>query len=850
MKTRSLLKDWQLREEPLSCGIAQAHLVAEKIDGWMPVPAVPCDVHMALEACGRIGDPLVGKNAQACQWISQRSWWFQKVFYLTEKELQNFGAELFIEILDIHADVFLNSVHIGHHPSAFFPFQKDVSPWLQVGENRLLIRLTTGEETVTDEDLAPIRDFISVDDFTRQTGRGDLRRAMLRKVQSCYGWDQSPKLPTCAIAGDVRLDILDEVVIRDIRFETKALTEAGAEILAEAEIENRSRLFARNTTAVFRVMQEGTPIWEKTVNYLANTGLNYVNFSFTLPNPQLWWPNGYGDQPLYTVQVKAWDHLGAADEKQITTAVRTVSLEQPATSEDERLYYFTVNGKKIYCKGMDFLHTDCIYARAEDALYEKLLTAARDAHFNMLRFWHGSFCYERDYAYELCDRLGILVHQGFAYECAAYPDHLPQFRDLVAQEAEYQLRRLRNHPCIALWCGCGESLGTLISYRGKDIRNQANMSIYPAGTDIYGQLLPRIHHRLVATVPYQCSSAFGSYDSVESPKRGDRHPYPFVILDPSYQQTRISFEVVDEMDARFITEGGVMSPPAVEALVRCCGSEEHTEENDPVFRHHCNSYERNAVRDAVYRHYTGPRELSLREYCLYGGMFHGTLLSYEADHFRHLDHCNGCVLWCYTDGFGEVGFSVMDRFGNPKPAYYFIQRAFAPDRIVLRQSQGKAQIYCSNDTAEEKTINLAFGYVDFQGNYAPVQKKELRLPAYTKCFLAAEADLADMDLTQGIFYAQNGTGLPVILRNGDFRTLRLDKKAALTISNIVSTGDTLEFDITADGYAHGVHFGLEAARRFSDQYFDLLPGQTHHIVLRNAEGVSPDRIVPDCIIPG
>ena len=850
MKTRSLLENWQLREEPLTCGMEQASLVAEKTEGWMTAPKVPCDVHMALEACGRIDDPLVGDNTHTYSWIAERSWWFRKSFCLAKEDLQNFGAELFIEILDIHAELFLNGSYIGHHPSSFYPFRRDVSPWLREGENELLIRLTTGEEMVPEEDIAPIRDFISVDDFTRNTGRGDVRRVALRKVQSCYGWDQSPKLPTCAIAGDVRLDVLDEVVVRDIRFETLELTDAGARILAEAEIENRSRLFARNTTAVFTVEHAGETVWEKEVNYLANTGLNYVDFSFTMPNPQLWWPNGYGDQPLYTVRVKAWNHLGIKDEKQITTAVRTIRLEEPATSEDERLFYFVVNGKKIYCKGMDFIHTDCIYARAENALYEKLLTAAKDANFNMLRFWHGSYSYERDYAYEMCDRLGLLVHQGFAFECAAYPDHLPQFREQVILEAEYQMRRLRNHPCIAIWCGCGESLGVLISYRGRDIRKEKDMAIYPAGTDIYGQLLPKIHHQLVATVPYKCSSAFGSYDKAESPKRGDRHPYPFVILDPSYQQTRISFEVVDEMDARFVTEGGVMSAPDPEALIHYCGGEEHVREDDPIFRHHCNSFERYAVRDAVYRHYTGQRELSIEEYCLLGGLFHGTLLSYEADHYRHLDHCGGCVLWCFTDGFGEVGFSVMDHFGNPKVPYYFMKRAFAPDRVILRKNNGKAQIYCSNDSAEEKTIMLTFGYVDFQGNYAPIQDKKLQLPAFTKSVLAVEADLSGMDLSRGVFYARINGGLPVILRNGDFRTLRLDRTAELSVSNMVHNGETLEFDVTADGYAHGVHFGLEAARRFSDQYFDLLPGQTHHVILYNAQGVTPERIVPACVIPG
>ena len=147
-------------------------------------------------------------------------------------------------------------------------------------------------------------------------------------------------------------------------------------------------------------------------------------------------------------------------------------------------------------------------------------------------------------------------------------------------------------------------------------------------------------------------------------------------------------------------------------------------------------------------------------------------------------------------------------------------------------------------------MTLTFGYVDFEGNYAPVQEKEVRLAAFTKSALVAEAELSGTDLCRGVFYARIDGGLPVILRNGDFRTLQLEKAANLTVSNMVSNQERLEFDITSDGYAHGVHFNLEAAHRFSDQYFDLLPGQTHHVVLYNAQGVVPEDIVPSCVIPG
>ncbi len=846
MRTISLMQDWRLREEPLFCGPENAMLVQNSADGWMTIPSLPCDVHMALQAAGRIDDPLVGDNSLKCRWIEDRSWWFMKEFTLAPEDLENFGAELFIECLDIHADVFLNGSFIGHHASMFFPLRKNVRTWLRPGKNTLLIRLTTGTERVQETDIAAVRDHLSLDDRTRHTGRGDARRVALRKVQSIYGWDQAPRLPTCAIAGSVRLDLLDEIVVRDIRFETLELTGEGARIRAEAEIESRERAYARGCAATMTVEMDGETVYQKTVDTLFNIGLNYVDFSFVLPEPRLWWPNGYGEQPLYTVRVSAVNNYGRRDEKQIVTGIRTVRLEQPAVGQDERLYYFTVNGKKIYCKGMDFIQTDIIYARAKDELYDKLMIAARDAHFNMMRFWHGSVCYERDYAYELCDRYGILVHQGFAFECGAYPDHLPGFLSLVEKEAEWQIRRLRNHPCIALWCGNGECNGFLANYEKSRNWDHMDLDSCPGGADIFGQVLPRVEHMLSPTVPYQCTSPFGGYDALDDPRRGDRHPYPFVNIDPSYQQTRISFEVVDAMDARFITEGGVMSAPSKEALIAYCGGEEHARLDDPVFRMHCNSFERNAVRDAVYRHYTGEKELTLDEYCLYGGLFHGTLLSYEADHYRSLEHCNGCVMWCFTDGYGEVGFSVMDRFGNPKPAYYYMRRAFARDRILLRREGDSVSVYCSNDAAEPLDLRLTCGYVSFLGEYGPATEVSVRLEPFCKRVKAISLPLDGLDLARGAFYArpEGGDTLPAILRTADFRLLKLPRAARLTVSNAERHGDELRFDVTTDVFAHAVHFALGADRLFSDQYFDLLPGETRRVVLQNAQGVDVGQLRP------
>jgi len=863
MKTISLLKDWRLRDERLSCGPDMAQLVRNKKEGWMQVASLPCDIHVPLIEAGRIEEPTVAENSYAAEWTEKRSWWFQKTFSMNAEDISPYGVELFVETLDIHADLFLNGVHLGHHNSSFYPFCKDVNPWLKEGENELLIRLSTGLEYAESEGFEAIRDVVACEWRYRRPGRGEERRAMLRKPQYVFGWDQAVRAGTCAICGDVRLNVLDEIVVRDIQFETLDITEEGAKIHAVAEVESRCLNRARDCVATFILEKDGKIVHTETQNYMSQTGTNFRNFSFTLKNPELWWPNGYGEQNLYTVKVTAVNHLGAKDEKSIVTGIRTVKLDtsfvedEKSTIEGERNYTFVVNGKRLYCRGMDFIHTDAFYARVTDTQQEKLLKAAKDANFCMLRFWDGNL-YQTDAVYEICDKYGFLVIQNFLFACAAYPDHVDAFNREVEKEARYQVKRLRSHPSLAIWYGNGESLSIISAYNGtpaipgseRRFLEENNRAICTGGAYLVGELLPRIVHELSITGSYQCTTPFGGFESNTCPERGSAHFYPFLNLNPSYQQKRISTETFDELKTHFIAECGVMGPPSAEAYARYLGGDtSHYYNDDSVFEHHRNTFERYAVRDGIYKHYTGERALSFEEYCLFGGLFQGTLLEYVADHIRILPNCGGSVLWCMNDSYGEVGFSLMDHDGDPKPAYYYLSRAYNANRIILRNKDGVAQVYCSNAAPTPCKMNITCGYVSFDGEYGKSVAFNVDLPAYAPATLIGTMPIAELDLVNGIVYAkaEGREELTVTLRTGDFRTLNVAKKANLTLSDVVENAEGISFTVTADTFAHAVHFGVPAPNRFSDQYFNLLPGESRRITLKNPVNITAADIKPACV---
>ena len=844
MKSISLLENWALCDEDILVKAQDYKKVLAKKEGWLQVKSLPCDVHTPLIESGRIDQPLIADNSFKCEWIEQKSFWFVKKFELLEEDISKNGVELFIGTLDIHADIILNGQFVAHHASAMYPFIKDVKRFLKAGENTLVIRLTTGLEQVLDSDIAQVRDSVACEWRRRREGRGDDRRCALRKPQYVFGWDQAPRLATCAIAGDVRLDVLDEVVIRDIYFETQKIDSDGAHVFAQLEIESRRLVNACECDVTLVVEYDGERVFEASENYMSQTGVNFREFSFVIKNPRLWWPNGYGEQPLYTVKAYVKNNSGAAHQKEIKTGIRTVLLDTSAINDTERNYAFLVNGVRIYARGSDFIFSDCLYAKTPDELQKKLITAAKQANFNMLRFWDGNV-YQSDYVYDLCDRLGIMVIQNFCFACSAYPDHLEWFKKEVENEARYQIKRLRNHPSLAMWYGNGENSSILAGYLNRDFFALFDSEQFPGGTYIYNTLLPRLCRELSKTIGYQCTTPFGAYTDGESELRGDRHYYPFLNTAPENQQYRISTESIDALKCKFITESGIMGPPSKNSLIKYCGGEQNIFEGSSIFEHHKNTFEKDAVRDGIYKHYTGKRQLTLDEYCLYGGLFQGTMIGYEAEHVRVQPNCGGSLFWVLNDGFGEVGFSFMDHFGNPKPVYYFLKRAYAPQKLILKKEQDSVLVYFANNTKDECGFELEFGYTDFEGNKKSTTKTVCIKP-HTDREVVATMPI-DADITKGVYFAKANTPqiLTATLHACDFSLLQIPKKANIWIEDVKVQNGKTEFTVCSDSFAHAVYFNADEKTVFSDQYFDLLPNEKRKIVCYDELKISADCVYID-----
>ncbi|MGO4274642.1 sugar-binding domain-containing protein, partial [Paenibacillus sp. TAF58] len=295
-----LNEEWQLTWEPLYRQAADYRQVKNKHQDWLQID-LPCDVHMPLIEQGIIAEPLVANHCFTSEWTEKCSWWFKKTFMLTEEQLSSERMVLQFESLDVEADIWLNDCHLGHHRSAFYPFACNVKGKLQQGINKLFVRVTSGLELYSENDLALIHEAKVVYENEQIGHRGDHRRGMLRKAQYVFGWDWGPRVVTCGIMGEVSIKFIDKFQIRDVHVTTTSLDAEGkaAHLQVQLEVENLHPFQTVETELKLELLLDGNRVQLIQKDFCLRSGLNYVAIPIEVPDAKLWWPNGMGEQPLY-----------------------------------------------------------------------------------------------------------------------------------------------------------------------------------------------------------------------------------------------------------------------------------------------------------------------------------------------------------------------------------------------------------------------------------------------------------------------------------------------------------------------------------------------------------------------
>ncbi len=804
---------------------------------WRPAQ-VPGTVYQDLINHKQLPDPFYGINEQKIQWVENEDWEYRTAFTVTPEQLKRDDAQLVFEGLDTYADVYLNGALLLKADNMFVGYTIPVKSQLRIGENLLHIYFHS-----------PIRQTLpqynsNGFNYPADNDHHDKHLSIFsRKAPYSYGWDWGIRMVTSGIWRPVTIRFYDAASISDYHVKQLALTDQLANLSNELEINN---ILSRPLQAEVRINTSFERSAEKSISQAITLqpGINHVSIPSEVASPVRWMPNGWGKPALYdfSAQIIVEDKVVAEQSHRI--GLRTVRLVNEKDKDGES-FYFEVNGVPMFAKGANYIPQDALLTNVTTERYQTLFRDIREANMNVIRVWGGG-TYEDDRFYDLADENGILVWQDFMFACTPYPSD-PTFLKRVEAEACYNIRRLRNHASLAMWCGNNEILEAL-KYWGfnKNFPPEIYQEMFRGYDKLFHQLLPAKVKELDADRFYIHSSPyFANWGRPESWGIGDSHNWGVW-----YGQK--TFESLDTDLPRFMSEFGFQSFPEMKTISTFAAPEDYQIESEVMNAHQKSSIGNALIRTYMERDYIIPEKFEDFVYVglvLQGqGMRHGL----EA-HRRNHPYCMGTLYWQLNDSWPVVSWSSIDYYGNWKALHYQAKRVFAPILINPIQQNDSLNIYLISDCPDTKDhLMLEMKVTDFDGKKQgkPIQLNTLTVPANT---------------SQCVYRIKPDTWLSPEEQQRCFMQLTLKDKAGNTLAETVyffrKTKDLLLPETTVsckmkqkDGMCELTLFSPALAKdvfieiplqgaRFSDNFFDLLPGERKTVVITSPQikkGEEPD----------
>lgn len=818
------LEHWTLFDRDPGAGSA-----TDRPDDGIAITA-PGDVYQALINAGRLAHPFQGRAEADAAWVRDREWW-QHTTFKAPALASGQTAELIFDGLDTFAVIFLDGVEIGRADNMFRRWTFDVTDHLKAGvEHRLAIRFDP-PATAAPERTLPIWSA-----FTDRISRS--RRNAMRKAQFGWGWDWGPDLPTVGIWQAARLEVRSPARIAGLRFATLSTSTQRAEARLELALETptgarvEATLTNPDGAVIFR--HEGP-----------------AEASLTLPvhidQPRLWWTADLGHQPLHTLAVTLSAEGETLDQATRTVGLRTIAIDESSDPDEPgaTFFRFVLNGVPIFVKGACWVPASSFVADVDEAAYARLIDQSVRANMNMIRIWGGGI-YEPDLFYDLCDRAGLLVWQDFMFACAHYPED-DAFAASVRIEAEEQVRRLRHHPSLAVWCGNNESQA--MHRINNDMAGEDGVL---SGLRLYDEVLPEVLSRLDPETPYRPGSPWGG-PNPNSMIAGDVHdwtvwhgipPIPDADMIGDFQSSPegVGYPRYAEDMSRFVSEFGLQAAPALETLERWMDPADLTPESEG-FLARIKDEARKA--DAMMIPVTG-LPTTLRDYVDFTQWCQAEGLKFGIEHFRRRrPHCSGAVLWQLNDCWPCVSWSLIDRDGVEKASFHAVRRAFAPVLASFKAVGDHVELWITNDTRQAVVGEVVVTLETLSGGIRGQWTARMDAPA-EGCHVLWRGDLPKGDdlvlharSTDGAFDRARWLSAPI-------RDLKLP--AARPETRISRLGPTrLKVELQAEAYLAFVHLtSRRADLRFSDNHFDMVAGETRTILIEAGSPLGPDDVTVRC----
>jgi beta-mannosidase len=643
-------------------------------DDSMLEAVVPGCIHGDLLRAGAIPDPYYRENERELQWIGDADWIYRREIDIPADVLAHDRIELQADGLDTLATVTINGRVAGHADNMFRSWAFDVAGYLKPGHNVIEIRFASANRHVRRRD-AKRRVY-----RWGQTGLSVAAFSWIRKEACNFGWDWAPVLVTCGIWRDIRIVAFDRARLADVHVRQRhARGKVDLTVDVSAERIGRVRLSATVT-----VTRNGRRVANVTVPLRGRR----ATLEMTIARPALWWPRGLGSQPLYDVRVE----LHTPDGERLDRWHRRIGLRRlELIRRPDRWgesFHFSANGKPFFAKGANWIPADAVLSRLHPNDYARLLSDAAEVNMNMLRVWGGGI-YEHDAFYDRCDELGICVWQDFMFACSTYPTFDAEFMASVEAEAVDNVRRLRHHASLALWCGNNELEQGLVS----DTWTDHTMSWADYGK-LFDRLLPRVvraHDGERTYWPCSPHSPHGDRKDFNNPTCGDAHLW-------SVWHGRQPFEWYRTCEHRFNSEFGFQSFPCP-ATVRRYTLPEDRNVTAPVMEWH----QRSGIGNAVIMQYMldwfrVPRDFDATLWL--SQIQQGMAMKFAVEHWRRsMPRGMGTLYWQLNDSWPVASWSSIDGYGVWKALHYMARHFYAPVMVsaVEDVGRGRVDVHVVND---------------------------------------------------------------------------------------------------------------------------------------------------------
>ena len=793
-----------------------------RLNNWYPA-TVPGVIHTDLIANGIIEDPFYRLNERSVQWVDKEDWMYETHFDLDDDTFSRENIHLHFMGLDTYVHVYLHGESILEGDNMFREWKVDIKDKVKRKDNKLEVLFPSPiKEDIPKWDALPFQ-YPTGPDQSQQGGIFNKTvSTFARKAGYHYGWDWGPRLVTSGIWRPVYLEAWNDVKIEDVFIEQKEVSSKTARITAHAELLSNKDL--ADVKVIIKDKNNNTVYGTKDLEL--KKGINTVSVDFTIDNPRLWWSNGLGEPNLYEFTTIIDLKSATVDTQNIRTGIRSIKVVNE-TDKDGASFYFVLNGVPVFAKGANYIPSDNFLPRVTREKYRKTIQDAVDVNMNMLRVWGGG-TYEEDYFYDLCDENGIMVWQDFMFACSMYPSE-GAYLENVKYEAIDNIKRLRNHPSISVWCGNNEAYDGWFGWGRREDYTKQNPEyariMWKQYADLFHKLLPDMVAQYAPESFYWPSSPYGLPGQGCDDKHGDRHYWG--VWHGKHPIAQYNTE-----KSRFFSEYGFQSFPEFESVKIYAPKKEDWAITSEVMMEHqrAGTYANNLIEEYLLNEYQKPKDFESFLYMNQVLQGDAIKIAMEA-HRRNMPYCMGTLFWQHNDCWPVASWSSRDYYGRWKAQHYFAREAYKDVLVSPIAKDDKLDIYIVSDRLTESKGTLNLKIIKLDGHIIGSRKLNITIPKNTSknVFTASVNDLLKGTAKNDVvIHAELTDNKGNIYKNNYF--LLQQKNINFPQANISKTvkpvNEGYEVSLSSDNFARAVFMSVEGIDNFfENNYFDILPGQ-------------------------